>query len=78
MLKAKIGVVVLAAAFSGGFAPKAEAFYQPTTPCNASNVGQFEFTEMGSRKFEWYCDGSQWSLYMQYQCNEWGLNCIPL
>lgn len=78
MLKVKVGAVVLAAVFAGSFSQKAEAFNAPTTACTSSNIGQFAYTWIGNSKFEWYCDGSQWIFNLKYQCNQNGLNCIPL
>ena len=78
MLKAKIGMAVLAAAFAGTFSSSAEAFAPPTYACSAANEGSVAFTQMGRSKFEWVCSSNQWHFVLQYQCDKNGMNCIPL
>lgn len=78
MLKAKIGMVVLAAAFAGTFSSSAEAFSPPTYACTAANQGEVAFTQRGTSKFEWICSNGEWVFLLQYQCNQYGYNCIPL
>ena len=78
MLKAKIGMVVLAAAFAGAFTSSAEAFSPPTYACTAANQGASAFTQVGRAKFEWLCSNGEWIFLLQYQCDKYGMNCIPL
>ena len=77
MLKLKLGAVVLAAVFAGAFSPKAEAFMAPSYACTAANQGEVAYTWRRNTKFEWHCENNQWVFMLQWECNQYGNNCIP-
>lgn len=75
------GLALAGCVFAGGpLSGDAVAAFpgQPTFACTAANAGQMTQTQMGNRRYDWYCNGSQWEMLIEYRCDAYGNNCVAL
>lgn len=79
MLNLKMVVLAAVVAVSGmAVETSAIVLAPPGWACTAANEGETAFTQSGRRLRQWECYNNQWLLMVEYQCDQYGNNCIPL
>ncbi len=76
MNKIMLGMTI--ALFAAGISFSASAHPPPDAPCNASNEGAQTSTQHESGYIVWECRSGYWMFMLQYECDERGMNCIPM
>ena len=76
MNRIMLGIAIITLTTAMSFC--AYAFSPPGSSCDASNEGAQTSTSHESGYIVWECHSGNWMFLLQYECDQFGNNCIPM